>query len=62
MQVLQLFTELIAPPPNVICIKSYDFEWPTNSSSHFILLSIIFVVISIFSFSDTASLSSVMIC
>jgi hypothetical protein len=32
MQVLQLFTELIALPPNAICIKCYDFEWPMNSS------------------------------
>jgi hypothetical protein len=39
MQVLQLFTELIAPTPNAICIKCYDFERPMNSSNHFVALS-----------------------
>jgi hypothetical protein len=29
---LRLLTELIALPPNAICIKFYDFEWPMNSA------------------------------
>jgi hypothetical protein len=37
--VLQLFSELIASPPNAICIKCYDFERPMNSSSLFVSLS-----------------------
>jgi hypothetical protein len=28
-----MFTKLIAPHPNVICIKFYDFERPMNCSS-----------------------------
>jgi hypothetical protein len=36
MQVSQLFTELIALPPNTIRIKCYDFKGPVNSSGHFV--------------------------
>jgi hypothetical protein len=39
MQVLQLFTQLIAPPPNAICVTRYDFDRAMNSSSHFVSLS-----------------------
>jgi hypothetical protein len=37
---LQLFTELIALPPNAICIEVYDLEGPMNSSDHFDSLSL----------------------
>jgi hypothetical protein len=36
---MQLFAEIIALPPSVICIKCYDFERPMNSSSHFVILN-----------------------
>jgi hypothetical protein len=32
-------TELIALPPNAICIKCYDSERPMNSISHFVALN-----------------------
>jgi hypothetical protein len=32
-------TEIIALPPNVICINCYEFERPMNSSGHFVALS-----------------------
>jgi hypothetical protein len=56
MQVLQLFTELTALPPNVIRIKCYDFERPINSSSPFVALSTIFVITITLS-SDTTPVS-----
>jgi hypothetical protein len=59
-EVLQLFIELIALPPNAICFKCYDFEWPTNSSSHFLSLSSTFVMTSILSFCGTTSVSAVL--
>jgi hypothetical protein len=62
MQVLQLFTGLITPSPHAICIKCHDFERPMNSRSHFVSLSIIYVMTIILSFSDAVSQSSVMIC
>jgi hypothetical protein len=34
MEDLQLFTELIALPPNAVSIKCYDFKGPMNSSGH----------------------------
>jgi hypothetical protein len=62
MQDLQLFTELIALLPNAISIKCYDFEQPLNSSSFFVSWSWVpFCSDHYISFSDTASLSSVMI-
>jgi hypothetical protein len=47
-----------------ICIKCYDFEWHMKStrSSHFTALSTIILTIITLSYSDTASLSSFMIC
>jgi hypothetical protein len=36
MQVLQLFTELTAPPPNAVRIKCCDFVRLMNCSSHFV--------------------------
>jgi hypothetical protein len=44
-----------------ICIKCYDSEQHMNSSSHFVACTII-VTITALSSSDTASLSSLMIC
>jgi hypothetical protein len=62
-QVLHLFIELIAAPPDVMYIKCYDFERPMNPSSHFVWVKYIFFVITIIlPFSDTASLSSLVIC
>jgi hypothetical protein len=34
--VLQLFTELMALPPNAIGIKCYDFEGSMNTNGHFV--------------------------
>jgi hypothetical protein len=45
-----------------ICIKCYDSERHMNCSSHFVALSTIIVTIITSASSDTASLSSFMIC
>jgi hypothetical protein len=37
MLVLQLFTEFIVLPPNVVRMKYWDFEEPMKSSGHFAL-------------------------
>jgi hypothetical protein len=37
--ILQLITELIVLPPNAMCIKCYDSEWPMNFRSHFVSLN-----------------------
>jgi hypothetical protein len=42
----------------MLFVLNADFEQPMNASSHFVLLSAIFVMTIILSFSDTASLSS----
>jgi hypothetical protein len=44
--------------PNAFCIKCYDFQRSMNSSSCFIKLRAIFVMIIILYFPDIASLSS----
>jgi hypothetical protein len=37
---LQLFTELVALPPNAICIECYNFQGPMNSSGQFVSWSL----------------------